>query len=508
MAAAPFRERAFGGAPANVASRGAGRTGQSGGRYRLSYHSPLASDPRPLVAVPLNVVLLAAGHGKRMRSSLPKVLHPLAGRPLAAHVLSAVRRLSPWGIVVVIGHGADRVRDALAEGDVSFAVQDPPRGTGDATRVGLAALPNHGVTLVTIGDIPLVPAEALARVVAAAGKERLAVLTAKVPDPTGLGRIIRDGAGRVRAIVEERDADDAQRRVDEINTGVMAAPTALLRKWVGMLRPDNAQGEYYLTDIVAIACAEGVPVVAELAADERDVRGINDRAQLAAVERVLQQRTAEALMRDGVSLADPSRIDVRGTLTCGIDVYIDIGCIFEGNVVLADGVRIGPYCVLRDVALGAGTAVEAYSHLVDASVGTNCRIGPYARLRPGAALAEDVHIGNFVEVKASAIGRGSKANHLAYIGDTTVGDDVNYGAGSIVANYDGANKHRTVIGDRASIGSNCVLVAPVKIGEGATIGAGSVIAQDAPAGELTVARARQATIAHWTRPAKKTTERK
>jgi len=460
------------------------------------------------VTVPLNVVVLAAGHGKRMRSSLPKVLHPLAGRPMAAHVLAAARALGPRAIAVVVGHGADQVRAALAAGDVAFALQDPPRGTGDAARVGLDVLPHDGVTLVTIGDIPLVPVEALARVVNAAAHDQLAVLAAKVPDPAGLGRIIRDGAGRVRAIVEERDADDAQRRVDEINTGVIAAPTVLLRKWVSMLRPDNAQKELYLTDVVALACADGIPVVAELAADERDVRGINDRAQLAGVERVLQERAAQALMRDGVTLADPARFDVRGSLTCGRDVTIDVGCVFEGNVALADGVSIGPYCVLRDVALGAGTVVEAYSHLVDAQVGAGCRIGPYARLRPGASLAEDVHIGNFVEVKASTLGKGSKANHLAYIGDTTVGAGVNYGAGSITANYDGAHKHHTVIGDRASIGSNCVLVAPVTVGAGATIGAGSVIAQEAPADKLTVARARQTTIPTWQRPVKDAAERK
>ncbi len=437
-----------------------------------------------------------------MRSSLPKVLHPLAGKPMVAHVLAAARALSPRAIAVVVGHGADDVRKALAAGDVAFALQDPPRGTGDAARVGLDVLPHDGVTLVTIGDIPLVPVEALARVVAAAAQDRLAVLTARVPDPAGLGRIIRDGAGRVRAIVEERDAADAQKRVDEINTGVIAAPTVLLRKWVARLRPDNAQKEFYLTDVVALACADGVPVVAELAHDERDVRGINDRAQLAAVERVLQERYAQSFMRHGVTLADPSRFDVRGNLTCGHDVTIDIGCIFEGNVALADGVRIGPYCVLRDVALGAGTVVEAYSHLVDAQVGAGCRIGPYARLRPGASLAEDVHVGNFVEIKASTLGKGSKANHLSYIGDAVVGAGVNYGAGTITANYDGANKHATVIGDGASIGSNCVLVAPVAVGAGGTIGAGSVIAQDAPAGKLTVARARQATIEGWQRPIK------
>ncbi len=438
-----------------------------------------------------------------MHSALPKVLHPLAGRPLVSYVIAAARSLAPRAIAVVVGHGADRVRAMLAAPDLVFVLQDPPRGTGDAARVALHALPGDGVTLVTIGDIPLVPADALAALVREAESGHLAVLTAKVPDPAGLGRIVRDAAGRVHAIVEERDADVAQRSIHEINPGIMAAPTALMARWVAALTPDNAQGEFYLTDIVAAAARDGIPVVAHVAADERDVRGINDRAQLAAVERELQARRAQALMVRGVSLADPARIDVRGALDCGRDVRIDVGYVFEGDVSLGDDVTIGPYCVLRDVTIAAtGTAIEAFSHLADATVGENCRIGPYARLRPGATLAEDVHIGNFVEVKASTLGRGAKANHLAYIGDTDIGSAVNFGAGSITANYDGANKHRTVIGDHASIGSNCVLVAPVSVGAGATIGAGSVIAQDAPAGVLTVARARQVTIPGWQRPAK------
>jgi bifunctional UDP-N-acetylglucosamine pyrophosphorylase/glucosamine-1-phosphate N-acetyltransferase len=324
-----------------------------------------------------------------------------------------------------------------------------------------------------------------------------------VPDPHGLGRIIRDAAGNVREIVEERDATATQRAIDEINTGVMAAPTALMRRWVAALKPDNAQSEYYLTDIVGLAVAEGTPVVAQLAADERDVRGINDRAQLAAVERIVQTRRAEALLAAGVALADPARIDIRGELHCGRDVAIDVGCVFEGLVRLGDGVQVGPYCVVRDVAIAAGAQIFPFSHLDGAQVGANARVGPFARLRPGAVLAEDVHIGNFVEVKASTIGVGSKANHLAYIGDATVGRGVNYGAGSITANYDGANKHRTIIEDDASIGSNCVLVAPVTVGRGATVGGGSTVAKDVPAGQLTVARARQTAIPGWQRPVKK-----
>ncbi len=452
---------------------------------------------------PLNVAILAAGQGKRMHSALPKVLHPLAGRPVVAHVLAAARTLAPRAIAVVIGHGGDAVQAALAAPDVRFVPQDPPRGTGDATRVALDALPADGVTLVTIGDIPLVPPASLAALVRDAEGGKLSVLTAHVPDPSGLGRIVRDGAGAVCAIVEEKDANPEQRALDEINAGVMAAPTALLRRWVASLKADNAQGEYYLTDIIALAVADGTPVVAHVAADERDVRGINDRAQLAAVERIVQTRLAGALMAAGTTLADPARIDVRGTLDCGRDVRIDIGCVFEGDVTLAEGVAVGPYCVLRDITIGAGTVIGAFSHLDGAAIGANCRIGPYARLRPGASLSEDVHVGNFVEIKASTLGRGSKANHLAYIGDATVGAGVNYGAGAIVANYDGVNKHATVIGDNASIGSNCVLIAPVTIGEGATIGGGSTIAQDAPPGQLTVARARQVSLPDWRRPAKK-----
>ncbi len=467
----------------------------------MAYHFGLFANIR-LVASPLNVVVLAAGQGKRMHSTLPKALHALAGRPIVSHVIATARTLAPREIAVVIGHGGDVVRDRIAAPDLRFVVQDPPRGTGDATRIALEALPVDGVTLVTIGDIPLVRHEALAALVKIAEAGQLAVLTARVPDPAGLGRVVRDAAGRVRAIVEDRDVTPLQRGIDEINAGVIAAPTALLKRWVAALKPDNAQSEYYLTDIVATATGDGIPVIAHVVADADDVRGINDRAQLAAVERIVQQRMAAALMTSGVWLADPGRLDVRGTLTCGRDVRIDVGCVFEGDVVLGDDVAVGPYCVLRDVAIGAGSAVAAFSHLDHAAIGGNCRIGPYARLRPGATLADDVHIGNFVEVKASTLGRGSKANHLAYVGDSVVGSAVNIGAGTITANYDGANKHTTIIGDDVSIGSNCVLVAPVTIGTGATIGGGSTIARDAPAGQLSVARARQVTVDGWRRPVK------
>ena len=364
-------------------------------------------------------------------------------------------------------------------------------------------MPDDGVTLVGLADVPLAPATGLAAIVDHARRGDVGVLTARVPEPRGLGRIVRNGAGGVTAIVEDRDASASERAIDEINTGFIAAPTALLARWVAQLVPHNAQGEYYLTDIVAMAVTEGVPVAAQVADDEREVRGVNDRAQLVFVERIIQTRKAKALLESGTWIADPDRIDIRGALSCGRDVRIDVGCVFEGAVTLGEGVNIGPYCVLRDVAVGASTEIMPYSHLTDATIGANCRIGPFARLRPGAELDDDVHIGNFVEVKASLLGRGAKANHLAYIGDTTVGRDVNFGAGSITANYDGANKHRTVIGDNVHVGSNCVLVAPLEIGAGATIGGGSTIVNGAPGEALTLARARQISIAGWQRPAKK-----
>ncbi len=458
---------------------------------------------RSVPSSPLYFVVMAAGQGKRMHSALPKALHLLAGRPLVSHVLDTARSLAPDALCLVIGHGGQRVRDALAAPDLAIVVQDPPRGTGDAVRVALADLPDNGVTVVANGDCPLVPAATFAALADLAAAGHLAVLTARVSDPRGLGRVVRDGSGTVRAIVEDKDASPAERRIDEIYTGVLAAPTPLLRHFVAALRDDNAQREFYLTDVAKLAVDEGTTVLAHLAADENEALGVNDRAQLAAIERILQRRGAEALLRAGTWIADPARIDVRGTLECGRDVRIDVGCVFEGRVVLSADVEIAPHCVLRDVTVGAGTRIEAFSHLDHAAIGANCRIGPYARLRPAATLAEDVHVGNFVEVKASTLARGAKANHLAYVGDSTVGANVNVGAGAITANYDGANKHRTVIEDDASIGSNCVLVAPVTVGRGATIGAGSTISKDAPPGELTLARARAATVPGWKRPVKK-----
>lgn len=455
------------------------------------------------MSFPLDVVILAAGQGKRMHSALPKVLHTLAGQSLAAHVLASVRALAPRTIAVVVGHGADAVERELAAPDLRFVRQDPPRGTGEAARLALDALPDDGVTLVGLGDVPLVQTESLASVVGIAQRSRVALLTARVRQPFGLGRVIRGPDGEVRAIVEERDATAEQRTQDEINTGFIAAPSAMLRGWLDRLTPHNAQGEFYLTDIVELAVADGVPVETHVVSDEISIRGINDRSQLAALERIVQQRRADALTRAGTTIVDPRRIDIRGSLQCGRDVTIDVGCVFEGVVSIDDDASIGPYCVLRDVAIGSGTRIEAFSHFDSAVIGRNCRIGPYARLRPGTKLAEDVHIGNFVEVKASTLGVGSKANHLAYVGDAVLGERVNYGAGSITANYDGANKHRSIIGDDVQVGSNCVLVAPITIGAGATIGGGSTIVKGAPGGQLTLARAKQVSIARWQRPRKK-----
>lgn len=455
------------------------------------------------MASPLDVVILAAGQGKRMHSALPKVLHPLAGKPLVAHVLDAARALSPRAIALVVGFGADVVERALAAPDLIFVRQDPPRGTGDAALRALDALPADGVVLVGLGDVPLVAPEALASVAEIAQAGRVGLLTARVRDPFGLGRIVRGPAGDVQAIVEETDATPEQRTMNEINTGFIAAPASLLALWLSRLTPHNAQGEFYLTDIVGLAVAEGVGVQAHMVDDEASILGVNDRAQLAFVERILQRRKANALMQAGTTIVDPDRIDIRGDLVCGRDVRIDVGCVLEGSVHLGDRVVIGPHCVLRDVSIAEGTHVEAFSHFDSAVIGPDCRIGPYARLRPGTSLAEEVHIGNFVEVKASTLGARSKANHLAYLGDAVVGERVNYGAGSITANYDGANKHRSIIGDDVHVGSNCVLVAPITVGAGATIGGGSTIARDAPAGQLTLARAKQISVARWQRPRKK-----
>jgi bifunctional UDP-N-acetylglucosamine pyrophosphorylase/glucosamine-1-phosphate N-acetyltransferase len=450
----------------------------------------------------LNVVIMAAGKGTRMKSDLPKVLHKLAGTSLLQHVLAAAAQLGDARTVVITGHGAEQVEAAAAASGAVFVRQVPQLGTGHAVQQAVPALAgDNPVTLILNGDVPLIRPETARALVQACGGRQLALLTIELPDATGYGRIVRDGQ-RVRAIVEHKDASPAQRAIREVYTGMMAAPTALLTRWVAALSNDNVQREYYLTDIVAMAVAEGVPVVATAADSETEVLGVNSPVQLADLERRHQHATAAALMDAGVRLADPARLDVRGALDCGSDVEIDINCIFEGRVHLADGVRIGAHCIVRDASIGAGAVIHPYTHIEGATVGAGALVGPYARLRPGAVLGEEVHIGNFVEVKNSTLARGAKANHLAYLGDATVGERVNFGAGSITANYDGANKHRTVIGDDVHVGSNCVLVAPVTLGAGATIGGGSTISKPAPAGQLTLARARQATIAGWQRPRK------
>jgi bifunctional UDP-N-acetylglucosamine pyrophosphorylase / glucosamine-1-phosphate N-acetyltransferase len=451
----------------------------------------------------LDIVIMAAGKGTRMKSQHPKVLHRLAGKPLLQHVLDTSARLGERRTWVITGHGADEVESAIAGSGAGAVRQMPQLGTGHAVQQVVPHLADEGTTLILNGDVPLIEVGTAQALVAACGGQRLALLTITLSDATGYGRILRDASGqKVLGIVEHKDASDAQRQVREVYTGMMAAPTALLKRWVMALKNDNAQKEFYLTDIVAMAVAEGVPVVASSVADETEVLGVNSPVQLADLERRYQHRCATALMEAGVRLADPARFDLRGELVTGQDIDIDVGCIFEGRVVLGDNVTIGAHCVVRDAEIAAGAVILPFSHIDGAKVGPGAQVGPYARLRPGAELGEDVHIGNFVEVKNSTLAKGAKANHLAYLGDATVGQRVNYGAGSITANYDGANKHRTVIGDDAHIGSNCVLVAPVTIGAGGTVGGGSTVSKDTPPGQLTVARARQASISGWQRPVK------
>jgi bifunctional UDP-N-acetylglucosamine pyrophosphorylase/glucosamine-1-phosphate N-acetyltransferase len=451
----------------------------------------------------VNIIILAAGPGKRMHSNTPKVLHRLAGRALLAHVFDTAKQLSPKVICVVYGHGGQLVREAVAENGAIWVMQEPQLGTGHAVMQAAPHLDERWPTLVLYGDVPLIRAETLKRLVQATGKG-LSLLTATLDNPTGYGRILRNGE-KVVGIIEEKDASARQRALREINTGIVVAPTKKLKAWLAKLQNNNAQKEYYLTDIVALATKERVPVTAIRADAAWETLGANSRGQLAELERIYQRNLADALMEQGVALADPSRCDVRGSLACGRDVAIDVNCIFEGKVELGERVSVGANCVLKDVMVAAGTRIEPFCHLEDADIGADCRIGPYARIRPGTRtrLAAGVHIGNFVEVKASSIGAGSKANHLSYIGDSEVGSNVNVGAGTIVCNYDGANKHRTIIEDDVFIGSDTQLVAPVRVGRGATLGAGTTLTKDAPAGELTLSRAKQVSIPGWQRPVKK-----
>jgi bifunctional UDP-N-acetylglucosamine pyrophosphorylase/glucosamine-1-phosphate N-acetyltransferase len=450
----------------------------------------------------LQVVILAAGKGTRMKSALPKVLHPIAGRALLGHVIAAAQALNPTRIVVVYGHGGEAVPQAFAGSAVDFVIQEPQLGTGHAVQQAMPKLSRDGITLVLYGDVPLIGPSTLKPVVEGAAGG-MSVLTVELADPAGYGRIVRDIAGKVQRIVEQKDADAPTRSIREINTGIIAAPSDKLAAWLGRLGNDNAQREYYLTDVIAMAVAEGVTVHTAQPSSEWEVLGVNSRDQLALLERVWQRENAQRLMAAGVSLADPARIDVRGDLTCGTDVVIDVGCVFEGKVEIGADVVVGPNCVIKDSVIESGTRIAAFSHLENAHVGPDGRIGPYARLRPGAKLGRDVHVGNFVEIKASTLADGAKANHLAYLGDSEIGQRVNIGAGTITCNYDGANKHKTIIEDDAFIGSDSQLVAPVRVGRGATLGAGTTLTRDAPAEQLTVSRAKQMSVPGWKRPTKK-----
>ncbi|MEE8286769.1 MAG: bifunctional UDP-N-acetylglucosamine diphosphorylase/glucosamine-1-phosphate N-acetyltransferase GlmU [Gammaproteobacteria bacterium] len=452
---------------------------------------------------PLHVVILAAGQGKRMKSRLPKVLHRLAGRTLLEHVVAATRKLDPAAIHTVYGHGGQQVRDGHPDLGVQWVEQREQRGTGHAVEQALPGIPDDATVLVLFADVPLIDADTLRDTVAAVGEGGLALLTVQVEDPHGYGRILRGPDGQVVGIVEDRDASDSERSVREINTGILAAGAASLRRWLGRIDESNAQGERYLTDVIALAVADGVGVISVSAGAVEEVLGVNDRSQLAKLERHYQRRQAEQLMRDGVTIVDPARLDIRGEVDIGRDVSLDVNVILEGKVEIAEGVTIGPNCMIKNAEIGPDSEIHANTVIERAIVGARCRIGPYARLRPGTTLAEDVHIGNFVEVKNSRVGQGSKANHLTYLGDSRVGKDVNVGAGTITCNYDGAEKHTTVIEDGVFVGSGVELVAPITVHAGATIGAGATVTKDVASGVLSVNRGRQTTIENWTRPTKK-----
>ena len=451
----------------------------------------------------MNIVILAAGQGKRMHSNLPKVLHPLAGKSLVAHVIDTARSLSPQKLCVVYGHGGDAVRQSLDAPDLAWALQAQQLGTGHAVQQALPHLGAGSTTLILYGDVPLIQAETLKRLVHVA-QDALAILTVDLADPDGYGRIVRNTAGQVVRIVEQKDSSAEERQIREINTGIMAMPTVRLAEWLGegRLSNNNAQQEYYLTDIVGMAIEAGLPIRTAKPQFEWEVLGVNSKVQLAELERIAQRCTAVRLMEQGVRLADPARLDVRGELVCGRDVFIDVNCVFEGKVELGEAVEVGPNCVLKNARIGAGARLAAYTHIEDAIVGPDGVIGPFARLRPGTVLAEDVHVGNFVEIKKTTIAAHSKANHLAYIGDATIGSRVNVGAGTITCNYDGANKFQTIIEDDAFIGSDTQLVAPVTVGRGATLGAGTTLTKDAPPDTLTISRAKQVSITGWKRPVK------
>lgn len=450
----------------------------------------------------LNIVILAAGKGTRMQSLMPKVLHRLAGKTLLQHVIDKAKQLKPNKMVVVYGYGGDAVPKALTHETITWVEQKEQLGTGHAVLQAVPHLDDDGKTLILLGDVPLLDQKSCLALLDKT--DTLGLLTVNKQNPTGYGRIVRDGQNQILAIVEHKDATNEQREITEVNTGIIAVSNTQLKAWLSKLSNNNAQGEYYLTDIVAMAVNDGLNVAAEITDDESSVEGVNSKEDLAGLERVYQTRNASALMQAGATLADPLRIDVRGELTVGKDVEIDVGCVFEGIVSLGDQVKIGPYSVIKDASIGKGTQIEAFTHIDQAKVEADCKLGPYARLRPGAEIADAAHIGNFVEVKNSQVGVGSKVNHLSYVGDATIGKNVNVGAGTITCNYDGVNKYRTVIEDNVFIGSDTQLVAPVVIGEGATIAAGSTITKNAPAGQLTFCRAKdQKSIASWKRPVKK-----
>lgn len=450
----------------------------------------------------LNIVILAAGKGTRMHSNTPKVLHQVGAKPILGHVIDCAKKLNPHKIIVVYGFGGETVKQTFAHEDIIWVNQTEQHGTGHAVQQAISHLEADAHTLILLGDVPLIDVEACEKLVKQ-GQDKLAILSFNKADPTGYGRIMRDNADSVTAIVEHKDANPAQREIKEVNTGIMAMPNAHLLNWLSKLTNHNAQGEYYLTDIVALAVQDKVNVVAEITTDEWSVTGINSKTDLAHIERVHQTRIANQLLQQGVTLKDPARIDVRGHLQCGRDVEIDVNCVFEGHVILGDGVTVAANCVIKNAVIAAGAKIAAFSHIDDTEIGANARIGPFARLRPGTKLQADTHIGNFVELKNAQVDIGSKVNHLSYVGDATVGKNVNIGAGTITCNYDGANKFMTVIEDEAFIGSDSQLVAPVTIGRGATIAAGSTITRDAPADQLTFCRAKeQKSIAGWKRPQK------
>ena len=453
----------------------------------------------------MNIVILAAGMGKRMNSDLPKVLHPLAGKSLLGHVVDTARTLDPQRLVVVYGHGGEQVQAAFAgQTDVQWALQSPQLGTGHAVAQAVPMLVDDVPTLILYGDVPLVKASTLQRLAEAAKGGKLALLSQHVADPTGYGRVVRDAAGNVSHIVEQKDADAQTLKINEINTGILVCPTGPLKRWLTALKNDNAQGEYYLTDVIAAAVADGTGVVTAHPDAEWETLGVNSKTQLAFLERRHQRNLADRLTDSGVMLADPDRIDIRGTLECGRDVFIDVGCVFEGTVRLGKGVKIGPNCVLKDCTLADGTQVQAMSVIDSAEVGAQGRIGPFARLRPGTKLGEDSHIGNFVELKNASTGTGSKINHLSYVGDAEIGSRVNIGAGTITCNYDGVNKHKTIIEDDVFVGSDSQLVAPVTVRRGATLAAGTTLTREAPADSLTLSRVPQTTKSEWKRPQRKT----